>query len=82
MFEATQHLTDEAFESWLHDTFYRPVLVALAQKACSEDVRALDAYLKRADVWRRNKRSPSLCSPQGPQHSYEGTARQVCATLG
>jgi hypothetical protein len=57
--EATQSLTDEAFEDWLHARWYRVALLTLAQMASSGNIRALDAYLKRADEWTKEKEEPN-----------------------
>ena len=53
--EATSSLTDEAFEDWLHERFHRPALLVLAGMAAGGDIKALDAYLKRADAWRQER---------------------------
>jgi len=63
--KATSSLTDEDFESWLHDNYFRLALYTLAQMACGGDIRALEAYLKRADAHRTARANPIPVSPSG-----------------
>lgn len=65
MLTATQSLTDEAFQDWLHDRWFRAALLTLAQMASSGNIRALDAYLKRTDEWKAKEEPRKAPQPVG-----------------
>lgn len=67
LMNATQHLTDDAYEELVHDYGFRLALLVLRAKAVSGDVKAIDLYLrvvKESRAARRHSRDPKAEHPE------------------